>query len=92
VRSNLPVTGIEYRMEAGQSIVSKTDIKGRVTYVNPSFIEVSGFAEDELLGKPHNIVCHPDMPPEAFADLRQTLEAGRPWTGMVKNRRKNGDF
>jgi aerotaxis receptor len=92
VRSNLPVTGIEYRMEAGQSIVSKTDIKGRITYVNPSFIEVSGFAEDELLGQPHNLVRHPDMPPAAFADLWQTLQAGQPWTGMVKNRRKNGDF
>ena len=92
MRTNLPVTGIEYRMEAGQSIVSKTDTKGRITYVNPSFIEVSGFAEDELLGKAHNIVRHPDMPPEAFADLWRTLQAGQPWTGMVKNRRKNGDF
>jgi len=92
VRSNLPVTGIEYRMQAGQSIVSKTDTKGRITYVNPSFIEVSGFAESELLGKAHNLVRHPDMPPEAFADLWRTLQAGQPWTGMVKNRRKNGDF
>ncbi|MFC5479051.1 methyl-accepting chemotaxis protein [Massilia suwonensis] len=92
MRTNLPVTGIEYRMEAGQSIVSKTDTKGRITYVNPSFIEVSGFEEHELLGKAHNIVRHPDMPPEAFADLWQTLQSGRPWTGMVKNRRKNGDF
>ncbi|MFC4933377.1 methyl-accepting chemotaxis protein [Massilia sp. GCM10023247] len=92
MRSNLPVTGIEYRMQEGQSIVSKTDTKGRITYVNPAFIEVSGFNEDELLGKAHNIVRHPDMPPEAFADLWRTLQAGDPWTGMVKNRRKNGDF
>jgi len=92
VRTNLPVTGIEYRMKEGQSIVSKTDTKGRITYVNPSFIEVSGFSEEELLGKAHNIVRHPDMPPEAFADMWQTLQAGRPWTAMVKNRRKNGDF
>lgn len=92
MRNNLPVTGIEYRMQQGQSIVSKTDTKGRITYVNPSFIEVSGFSEHELLGKAHNIVRHPDMPPEAFADLWQTLEAGQPWTGLVKNRRKNGDF
>jgi len=92
MRSNLPITGIEYRMQAGQSIVSTTDTKGRITYVNPSFVEVSGFSEAELLGKAHNIVRHPDMPPEAFADLWQTLQAGRPWTGMVKNRRKNGDF
>ena len=92
MRTNLPVTGIEYRMQAGQSIVSKTDTKGRITYVNPAFIEVSGFNENELLGKAHNIVRHPDMPPEAFADLWHTLQAGQPWTGMVKNRRKNGDF
>ncbi|MEW6374112.1 MAG: methyl-accepting chemotaxis protein [Pseudomonadota bacterium] len=92
MRTNLPVTGIEYRMKEGQSIVSKTDTKGRITYVNPSFIEVSGFSEEELLGKAHNIVRHPDMPPEAFADLWRTLQSGRPWTGMVKNRRKNGDF
>ena len=92
MRTNLPVTGIEYRMQEGQSIVSKTDTKGRITYVNPSFIEVSGFSEEELLGKAHNIVRHPDMPPEAFADMWRTLQAGHPWTGMVKNRRKNGDF
>jgi aerotaxis receptor len=92
VRTNLPVTGIEYILQDGQSIVSKTDIKGRITYVNPTFIEVSGFSEEELIGKAHNVVRHPDMPPEAFADLWQTLKAGLPWTGMVKNRRKNGDF
>ena len=92
MRNNQPVTGTEYLMKAGQSIVSKTDTKGRITYVNPSFVEVSGFAETELLGKAHNVVRHPDMPPEAFADLWRTLQAGEPWTGMVKNRRKNGDF
>jgi aerotaxis receptor len=92
LRTNLPVTGTEYVLSEGQSIVSKTDIKGRITYVNPSFVAVSGFIEAELLGKAHNIVRHPDMPAEAFADLWVTLEAGRPWTGIVKNRRKNGDF
>jgi aerotaxis receptor len=92
VRTNLPVTGIEYLLEDGQSIVSKTDTKGRITYVNPAFVEVSGFPIDELLGKAHNVVRHPDMPPQAFADLWTTLQAGEPWTGLVKNRRKNGDF
>ena len=92
MRNKQPVTGIEYLLKEGQSIVSKTDTKGRITYVNPSFIEVSGFDEPELLGKAHNVVRHPDMPPEAFADLWRTLQAGEPWTGMVKNRRKNGDF
>ncbi len=92
MRHNQPVTTNEYRMKPGQSIVSKTDTKGRITYINPNFVEVSGFAEAELLGKAHNIVRHPDMPAEAFADMWRTLQAGEPWTGMVKNRRKNGDF
>jgi aerotaxis receptor len=92
VRTNLPVTGIEYPLQDGQSIVSKTDTRGRITYVNPAFVEVSGFAIGELLGKAHNLVRHPDMPPEAFADMWATLQAGDPWTGLVKNRRKNGDF
>jgi aerotaxis receptor len=92
LRTNLPVTGTEYVMRDGDAIVSKTDTKGRITYVNASFIEVSGFGRAELLGKAHNLVRHPDMPPEAFADLWVTLQAGKPWTGMVKNRRKNGDF
>jgi aerotaxis receptor len=92
VRTNLPVTGIEYPLQDGQSIVSKTDTQGRITYVNPTFIEVSGFTQEELLGKAHNIVRHPDMPAEAFADLWATLKAGQPWTGMVKNRRKDGAF
>nr|WP_208296674.1 PAS domain-containing methyl-accepting chemotaxis protein [Massilia sp. CCM 8734] len=88
----MPVTGIEYELREGQSIVSKTDTKGKITYVNAAFIEVSGFPEDELLGKPHNLVRHPDMPAEAFADLWRSMKDGRPWTGLVKNRRKNGDF
>ena len=92
MRNNQPVTGTEYVIRHGQSIVSKTDIKGRITYINPSFVEISGFTEAELLGKAHNLVRHPDMPAEAFADLWQTLQAGEPWTGLVKNRRKNGDF
>ena len=92
MRTNLPVTNIEYHMEDGRPIVSKTDLKGKITYVNPYFIEVSGFTEDELIGAPHNLVRHPDMPPQAFADLWRCLQQGIPWTGMVKNRRKNGDF
>jgi aerotaxis receptor len=92
MRNNQPVTSTEYVMRDGDAIVSKTDTKGRITYVNPSFIEISGFEPAELLGKAHNIVRHPDMPPAAFADLWVTLQSGKPWTGLVKNRRKNGDF
>ena len=92
MRTNLPVTQNEYFVQEDQLIVSKTDLKGCITYVSPDFVEVSGFLEQELLGQPHNLVRHPDMPSEAFADLWQTLKAGRPWIGLVKNRRKNGDF
>lgn len=92
MRINQPVTNNEYMLRDGESIVSKTDLKGKITYINPYFVEVSGFTEEELLGSPHNIVRHPDMPPEAFADLWRSLRDGTPWTGIVKNRRKNGDY
>ena len=92
MRVNLPVTNTEYPIDDDTLIVSTTDTKGRITYINPTFIEVSGFSEEELIGKAHNIVRHPDVPPEAFEDLWNTLKQGLPWTGLVKNRRKNGDF
>ncbi|GAA4014701.1 methyl-accepting chemotaxis protein [Actimicrobium antarcticum] len=91
MRTNLPISNHEYLLRDGQHLVSKTDTKGRITYANADFIDVSGYTEDELLGAPHNILRHPSMPPEAFADMWQTLKAGIPWTGMVKNRRKTGD-
>jgi len=92
MRTNMPVTNVEYELKPGDSIVSKTDLKGLITYVNQDFIRISGYSEHELIGAPHNLVRHPDMPAEAFADLWVTLKAGRPWTGLVKNRCKNGDF
>ena len=92
MRTNLPVTNKEIMLEDRQSIVSKTDLKGRITYVNQDFLDISGFTEQELIGQPHNIVRHPDMPAEAFADLWRDILAGRPWVGYVKNRCKNGDF
>lgn len=88
----MPVTDHEVVMQEGQTIVSKTNLKGAITYVNRDFIEISGFSEAELIGKNHNIVRHPDMPPEAFADLWNTMKQGKPWTGIVKNRCKNGDY
>lgn len=91
MRINMPVTNRELPLAADVMIVSKTDTKGRITYVNRDFIEISGFTEAELIGAPHNIVRHPDMPPEAFKDLWDALQAGLPWIGMVKNRCKNGD-
>ena len=92
MRTNLPVTNVEKLLADDSLIVTKTDLKGRITYVNRDFIEISGFSEKELLGEPHNLVRHPDMPSEAFKDLWDTMKQGRPWTGFVKNRCKNGDF
>jgi methyl-accepting chemotaxis protein len=92
MRTNLPVTNTEVPLRDDTLIVSKTDLKGQITYINKDFLEISGFTEDELIGKPHNIVRHPDMPPEAFEDLWVALKDGRPWTGFVKNRCKNGDY
>ncbi len=71
--------------------MSVTDPQSRITYANEAFISVSGFAADEIVGQPHNMVRHPDMPPAAFGDMWATLKAGESWTGLVKNRRKNGD-
>jgi aerotaxis receptor len=91
MRTNLPITQTEYQFPPQFALVSVTDLKGRITYCNEAFIAVSGYAREELLGQPHNIIRHPDMPEEAFRDLWHTLQAGQPWTGLVKNRRKNGD-
>jgi aerotaxis receptor len=91
MRHNGPVTQREYVLPAGTTLVSTTDLQSRITYCNPAFVEVSGFERDELMGQPHNIVRHPDMPAEAYRDLWDSLKAGQPWTALVKNRRKNGD-
>ncbi|MBK8918732.1 MAG: PAS domain S-box protein [Betaproteobacteria bacterium] len=92
MRNNQPVTDKEVLLRDDTLIVSKTDLKGRITYVNRDFLEISGFTERELIGEPHNLVRHPDMPAEAFQDLWDTLKQNRPWTGYVKNRCKNGDY
>ncbi|CAE6764617.1 Aerotaxis receptor [Paraburkholderia domus] len=91
MRNNQPVTGHEYEFPSSQMLVSATDLTGRIEYCNPAFIAVSGFAREELIGQPHNVIRHPDMPREAFADMWTTIRDGRPWTALVKNRRKNGD-
>jgi aerotaxis receptor len=91
MRNNQPVTGRELDYPGDIAIISHTDEKGLITFVNEDFCAVSGFTQEELIGQPHNIVRHPDMPPEAFRDLWATIKAGRPWAGLVKNRCKNGD-
>jgi len=92
MRLNVPITQVEYMFSDGDSLVTTTDLKGRILYCNPSFIEASGYTKEELLGQPHNLIRHPDMPEEAFRDMWSTISQGLPWFGMVKNRRKNGDF
>ena len=92
MKINMPVTNVEYPINENISIVSKTDIKGVITYANEDFIRISGFSRDELIGKSHNVVRHPEVPAEFFEDMWKSLKAGRPWTGVVKNRRKNGDY
>ena len=92
MRHNLPVTTHACSLADGEMLVSVTDPQGRITYCNPVFVRISGYSTAELLGQPHNIVRHPDMPEEAFRDMWHTIQGGRPWTGLVKNRCKNGDF
>ncbi|MGG2398937.1 PAS domain-containing methyl-accepting chemotaxis protein [Pseudomonas sp. SH1-B] len=91
MKLNLPVSGRQVPVQPRANILSTTDLKGAVTYVNTDFVAISGFREEELIGYNHNLVRHPDMPPAAFAHLWQTLKAGRSWMGLVKNRCKNGD-
>ena len=88
MRTNLPVTGKELMLADDAMIVSKTNLKGQITYINKDFLDVSGFTEAELIGEPHNIVRHPDMPEAAYADLWRKLKDGETWTALVKNRRK----
>lgn len=91
MRMNLPVTQREFDYPAEHMLVSTTDTKGFITHCNRAFVAVSGYTYDELIGQNHNLVRHPDMPAAAFKDLWSTVGRGRPWTGMVKNRSKNGD-
>ena len=92
MRFNLPVSQQEHVVPAGVSIVSKTDLRGIITYANDAFVDISGYRRDELIGQPHNLLRHPDMPAQAFAHMWETLEKGNPWKGIVKNRTRDGGF
>ena len=92
MRNNQPVTQREYVIADNATLMSTTDPSSHIRYANAAFVEASGYSLDELRNQPHNLVRHPDMPPEAFADLWATLKAGEPWSALVKNRRKNGDY
>ena len=84
------VTPIETPYPHGKLIVSRTDTRGIMTQCNQSFVEMSGYSEAELIGQPHCLLRHPDMPAAAFRDLWETVQAGRQWNGYVKNLRKDG--
>ncbi|MFP3680363.1 PAS domain-containing methyl-accepting chemotaxis protein [Pseudomonas sp. SIMBA_041] len=92
MRVNLPVTEHERLFPAEQRLISTTDLDSRITYCNEAFVAISGFTHDELIGQPHNLVRHPDMPPGVFIHMWHTIKQGKPWMGIVKNRAKNGDF
>lgn len=88
----MSVDSNEYMLSAGMTIISHTDNKGIITRCNEDFIEAAGYSAEELIGKPHNILRHSDMPAEAFRDLWHTVQRGRPWSGIVKNKRKDGRY
>jgi aerotaxis receptor len=92
MRKNLPITDREVFVPEGTKITSKTDLKGFITYINADFLKISGFTKTELIGQPHNLIRHPDMPKEAFLDLWETVKKVNSWVGIVKNRCKNGDI
>ncbi|MFV0662709.1 methyl-accepting chemotaxis protein [Denitromonas sp.] len=92
MKINQPVTTVETHLPEGAFIYSRTDLKGVIVEVNDVFAEISAFRPDEMVGQSHNMVRHPDMPPAAFADMWADLKRGRPWRGVVKNRRKDGGY
>ena len=92
MKNNQPVTQREVPFPPNTYLVSRTDLKGVITYANDAFVNISGFSREELIGSNHHLVRHPDMPEAAFRDLWATVKSGLPWRGLVKNRCKNGDF
>ena len=92
MHNNTPVTNQEKTFESTEKLISTTDLKGNIVHCNDAFVKISGFDRSELIGCPHNIVRHPDMPKEAFKTLWETLKQGKAWMGLIKNRCKNGDF
>lgn len=90
-RNNGQVTQKEYPIADGVTIVSRTDLQGNITAANEAFIEASGYEWADLVGQPHNILRHPDVPSGVFKDFWETIQQGKPWSQIVKNRRKNGD-
>ncbi len=92
IKRRILYTEIETPYPDGKLIVSTTDLDGVITHANKAFVEMSGYSEEELIGAPHSILRHPDMPPAAFKDLWDTIEKGEKWQGFVKNLRKDGGY
>ena len=82
----------EVKISKHTMIVSETDEKGVILYANDDFCDIAGYTKDELIGKPHSLVRHEDMPKVAFEDLWKTIKSGKVWNGIVKNKTKSGDF
>jgi PAS domain S-box-containing protein len=76
----------------GRSLISETDLKGVITFVNRKFVEMTGYTKQEAVGQPHNILRHPDMPKAAFEGMWKVIKEGKPWEGYVKNLRKDGKY
>lgn len=91
MRTNLPVSQHEYQFPSSETLLSTTDTASHISYANAAFIRTSGYSVEELIGQPHNMVRHPDMPVEAFADMWRSLKEGQSWRALVKNRRQDGD-
>lgn len=83
---------LETEVPEGEVIISRTDLKGVITYANETFAQISGYTPEELVGKPHNILRHPDMPKSAFRHMWETLHAGKAWEGYVKNMRRDRGY
>ncbi|WP_075881397.1 methyl-accepting chemotaxis protein [Vreelandella massiliensis] len=92
MRENQTINDREYTLEDDEVLISRSDLDGNITYANPDVVRVSGYAQTELIGSSHNLFRHPDMPPQVFNDLWNTLKAGHTWQGTLKNRCKNGDY
>ena len=92
MKLNLPVTNIEIVMTKGSILVTHTDLTGKIIIANDDFLKISGYTRDEILGKQHNVIRHPDTPPELFEDMWKSIKSMRPWSGVIKNRAKNGDY
>jgi PAS domain S-box-containing protein len=82
----------EVKLSIDTMIVSETDAKGNIIFANSDFCDIAGYTIEELIGKPHNIVRHKDMPKAAFEDLWKTVQNGKIWNGIVKNKTKNGGY